>query len=100
MIHTLPGFIFTYWYYLLGAAVVCAVLCYFSETFFGALKKAVVVLVVVFIIIAGYELLTGNSIFNLPGSVEREFSTKPEHPETGHRYYKSYEERYGEKPPD
>lgn len=99
MIYSLPDFVAAYWYYLLGAAVVCAVFSYFSERFFRILKKSLVVLTVLFVLAAGYEVITGNSIFNLPGTVDRKLSEKPTEPETGHRYYKDYEERYGEKPP-
>ncbi len=100
MLHSLPGFVSTYWYFLLGAAVVCAVLGYTSKTFFSTLKKVLLVFAVVFLAVAGYELVTGRSVFNLPGSIERKLAEDPASPETGRRYYKSFEERYGEKPPD
>jgi hypothetical protein len=100
MIYSLPDFISTYWYYLLGVAVVCGIFSYKSETFLGNLKKALIVLVVILLSVAGYELITGKSIINLPGSIDRKLSEAPTDPETGHRYMKSYEERYGEKPPD
>lgn len=100
MIYTLPGFVSAYWYYLLGAAVVCAVLSYFSKRFFGVLKKSLVAFAILFVLAAGYELISGKSIFNLPGNVNRKLSEDPANLETGHRYYKKYEERYGEKPPE
>lgn len=100
MINSLPDFFAAYWYYLLGVAVLCVVLCFCSKRFFGFLKKGMVVLAIIFVLAAGYELVTGKNIFTLPGSVERKLSEDPANIETGHRYYKSYEERYGEKPPD
>ena len=100
MIYSLPDFIAAYWYYLLGVAVICAVCSYKSEKFLGNLKKAIIFLTLALAAVAGYEIVTGKSIFTLPGSVERELSKGPEDPETGRRYYRSYEERFGEKPPD
>lgn len=99
MLYSLPGFISTYWMYIAGVAVICGILAYISDKFRGLLKKVVIVGVIVMALIAGYEYFTGDSLMNLPGSVEREMSKSPEHPETGRRYYKSYEERFGEKPP-
>jgi hypothetical protein len=100
MIYTLPVFVAAYWPYLLAGAAACALLSYFSKRFFGLLQKALAVAAVLFILAAGYELATGSSLFNLPGSVDRKLSSGPENPETGRRYYKSYEERYGENPPE
>jgi len=100
MIYSLPDFFAAYWYYLLGAAVVCAVLSYLSSRFFGVLKKGLVLFAVLFALAAGYELVTGKSIFTLPGRVEKEFIKDTTNTEVEHRYYKSYEDRYGEKPPD
>jgi len=99
MLQTLPDFLATYWLYLLGAAVLCAVLSYFSEKFLAYLKKGLMLIAIVFALVAGYELVTGNSIFYLPGSVDRKLSEPSKNVETGRRYYKSYEERYGDKPP-
>ncbi len=100
MLYTMPDFLATYWMYLAGIGALCAVFSYFSEKFRVYLKRGVIAFAVVFALIAGYELVTGNSIFNLPGSVDRKLSEQPEKAETGRRYYKSYEERYGEPPPD
>ena len=100
MINSLPHFFSAYWYYLLGAVVICAVLSYFSKRFFGYMKRGLVVFAIIFVLAAGYELVTGKSIFTLPGSVEKEFLKDTSNTEVEHRYYKSYEERYGEKPPD
>lgn len=95
MLNSLPDFISTYWMYLTGLAVVLAVICYFSEKFFDYLKKGILLFVIVFALVAGYELVTGKSIFKLPGSIDRKLSEEVKKPETGRRYYKSYEERYG-----
>ncbi|MDW7772507.1 MAG: hypothetical protein SCH71_06395 [Desulfobulbaceae bacterium] len=100
MIYSLPDFLASYWPYLLGAGVVCALLSYASRRFLGFIKKILILLAILFVLSAGYELITGSSIFILPGSVERKLSGDPDDIEEGHRYYKSYEERYGEKPPD
>jgi len=100
MLETLPGFVEAYWMYLAGAAVLCALLCYFSEKMREYLKKAGIILAVVFALIAGYELITGDNILNLPGDVDRELSKSPVSQGKSHRYYKSYEERFGEPPPD
>ena len=100
MIYSLPDFISTYWYFLLGAAVICGVLSYRSKKICSNLKKTLIVVAVVFLAVAGYELITGNSIVDLPGSVDKKLSEGPADPEKGHRYYKGYEERYGEKPPE
>ncbi|MCL7487485.1 MAG: hypothetical protein M8357_04850 [Desulfobulbaceae bacterium] len=100
MIYTMPDFLAANWIYLAGIGALCAVFSYFSEIFRGYLKKGVITFAVVFVLIAGYELVTGNSIFNLPGSVDRKLSEQADKVETGHRYYKDYDERYGEPPPD
>jgi hypothetical protein len=100
MIYSLPDFLSAYWPFLLGAAVLCGAASYKSETFFSNLKKVLVVLAAVFLVVAGYELISGRSVFNLPGSIEKKLAEDPTNPETGRRYYKSFEERYGEKPPD
>ncbi len=94
MLQTLPDFLSMYWIYLGVVAVLCVVLSYFSEKFLGYLKKGLLVFGVVFALIAGYELVTGNSIINLPGSIDKKLSESPKNPETGRRYYKSYDERY------
>lgn len=99
MLQSLPGFVSTYWMYLAGVAAACAVLAFISEKFRGMITKAVIAGVVVLGIIAGYEYFTGTSLVNLPGKVNREMSKAPENPETGRRYYQSYEERFGDKPP-
>jgi hypothetical protein len=44
-------------------------------------------------------VVTGRNIFSLPGSVDRKLGEDPSQTETGRRYYKSYEERYGEGQP-
>lgn len=100
MIYTLPAFVAGYWPYLLGIAVFLAVLSYYSKRFYSVLKKVILIFVALFAVAAGYELLTGSSIISLPGKVERELNKTPTDHETGHRYYKSYEERYGEKTPE
>ncbi len=98
MLESLPGFLQAWWMYLAGAALVCAVACYFSVRLRGGLKKGLLLVLVIFGLIAGYELVTGKNIFRLPGEVDRELSKRPEHPETGRRYYVSPEERYGRDP--
>ena len=100
MLNSLPDFFSAYWYYLLAAGVACVVLSFYSKRFFGFLKKGLVLLTIVFVLAAGYELVTGKSIFTLPGGIEKEFIEDTTNMEVEHRYYKSYEERYGEKPPD
>ena len=100
MIYSLPDFISTYWYYLLGIAVVCGIFSYKSETFLDNLKKVLIVLAVILLSVAGYEFITGKSLIYLPGSIDSKLSETPSNPETSRRYMNSYEERYGEKPPN
>ena len=100
MIYSLPGFLNTYWPYLLGVVAIICLLCFLSERLRNFIKKIAVIAAVIFVLAAGYELITGNNLFTLPGSIERELTSSPQHPESGHRYYESYEKRYGEKPPD
>jgi hypothetical protein len=99
MLQSLPDFLNSYWMYLAGAVVVCAAVSYLSEKFFSYLKKALILFAVVFALIAGYELITGKSIITLPGRIDKKLAEDPSQVETGRRYYKSYEERYGEKEP-
>ena len=99
MLETLPDFCKTYWPYLLGGALACAVVSYFSDKFFGYVKKALILSAVLFCLAAGYELVTGDNLFPLPGRIEKKLSEEPRHIEKGHRYYRSYEEEYGEPPP-
>jgi hypothetical protein len=94
MLQTLPDFLSTYWIYLVVIVVLGVVLSYFSEKFLGYLKKGLLIFGVIFALIAGYELLTGNSIISLPGRIDKKLSEQPKNPETGRRYYQSYEERY------
>ena len=96
MLDSLPNFIDTYWMYLLGLVVVLTVLSYFSEKFFDYLKKGCILFAICFALVAGYEIVTGKSIFRLPGSIDKKLSEEVKDPETGRRYYKSYKERYGE----
>lgn len=100
MLAWLPYIVQTYWPYLAGFAAVCAVAAYFSRKFRVNLKRVLVVLVLLFCLAAAYELVTGRSVFRLPGDVDRELSKDPSNPESGHRYYKSYEERYGKDAPE
>ena len=99
MLDSLPEFLRSYWMYLAGAAVLCAVLSYYSEKFFSYLKKALILFAVLFALVAGYELVSGKNIFTLPGRIDQKLSEDPSQTETGRRYYRSYEERYGEKAP-
>ena len=99
MLRSLPDFVNAYWMYLAGGAVFCAILSYFSKKFFSYLQKALILCAVLFAVATGYELLTGKSLLTLPGSIERRLDADPSQVETGHRYYKSYEERYGDKAP-
>lgn len=94
MLQTLPDFLSTYWIYLVVIVVLGVVLSYFSEKILGYLKKGLLIFGVIFALIAGYELLTGNSIISLPGRIDKKLSEQPKNPETGRRYYQSYEERY------
>jgi len=100
MLHSLPEFLAGYWLYLVGVAVACGILSYFSEKFAGYLKKGIILLAVLFVLAAGYELITGNSLFSLPGSIEQKLSEDPDKVETGRRYYRSFEERFGTPPPE
>lgn len=100
MLQTLPEFLGLYWLYLLGAAAACAVLSYFSGKFFSWLKKGMVLFAIIFVLAAGYELITGKSLFSLPSGIERKLSEEPGKVETGRRYYRSFEERYGTPPQD
>lgn len=99
MLRSLPDFLNSYWMYLAGAVVLCGVMSYFSEKFFSYLKKGLIIFAVVFSLAAGYEFVTGKSIFNLPGRIDKKMGEEPSKTETGRRYYKSYEERYGDKAP-
>lgn len=99
MLDSLPDFLNSYWMYLAGAVVVCGVTSYFSEKFYSYLKKGLIIFAVVFALAAGYELMTGKSIFTFPSRLDRKLAEDPSKTETGRRYYKSYEERYGEKAP-
>lgn len=96
MLHGLPDFLSVYWMYLVWVAALCAVLSYFSEKFLAYLKKGLIVFGILFSLVAGYELVTGSSIISLPGRVDKKLSEDPKNPEKGHRYYQSYEERYGD----
>jgi len=99
MLASLPDFLATHWLYLLIAAVVCAVFSYKSEKFTAYLKKGLILFAILFCLAAAYELLTGKDLFSLPGSIESKLSDDQGKVETGRRYYKSYEERFGEPPP-
>lgn len=99
MLESLPEFLRSYWMYLAGAAVVFAAMSYYSEKFFGYLKKGLILFAVLFALVAGYELISGKNIFTLPGSIDKKLSEEPSQTETGRRYYRSYEERFGEKTP-
>lgn len=99
MLRSLPEFLNSYWMYLAGAAVICAAMSYFSEKFFSYLKKGLILGAVLFALVAGYELMTGKSIFTLPGRIDKKMSEKPSETETGRRYYRSYDERLGDKEP-
>ncbi len=98
MLQSLPDFLATYWMYIAGAAVLFAVGCYFSDKFRGNLKKGLLVFGVIFALFAGYELVTGNSIFNLPGSVNKKLSESPKNTESGYNYYNK--DRWGDAMPD
>lgn len=99
MIQSLPDFLNAYWPYLAGFAVFCAIIAYLSEKFSSYLKKTVIVLAVLFALVAGYEMITGKDIFTLPGRIDKKLTDDPSETETGRRYYKSYEERFGEEAP-
>ena len=94
MLQSLPGFLSTYWIYLAVVVVLFFVLSYFSDKFQTYLKKGMIIFGVVFALVAGYELITGNNIVNIPGSVDRKLSEDSKNIEKGRRYYQSYEERY------
>ncbi len=91
---SLPDLLSAYWIYLAGVVILFSVLSFFSEKFLTYLKKGLIVFGLVFALVAGYELVTGKSIISLPGRVDKSLSKQPENPETGRRYYQSYEERY------
>ena len=99
MLDSVPEFLRSYWMYLAGAALLCAVMSYYSEKFFSYLQKALILFAVLFALVAGYELVSGKNIFTLPGRIDKKLSEDPAQTETGRRYYKDYEERYGEKEP-
>ena len=98
MLQSLPDFLSTYWMYLAGVAVLFAVGSYFSDKFRANLKKGLVVLGVIFALFAGYELITGKNIFNLPGSVNKKLSESPKNTESGYNYYKK--DRWGDALPE
>lgn len=100
MLASLPDFLNVYWAYLAGIALLCAAGSYFSRKFRVNLKRVVVILALLFAAAAAYELVTGRDIFSLPGDVDRKLSEDPTNPEKGHRYYQSYEERFGEDAPE
>ena len=87
MLNSLPGFIEVYGLYLAGVIVAFAVAAYFSETFLKNLKKGLIIFGVVFVIIAGYEVITGNDIFTLPGDVDEQLSERPSKSEGAANYY-------------
>ncbi len=97
MLDSLPDFLSAYGYYLVGLAILCGIASYFSKTFFKNLKKFLVIFGVIFAVIAGYELITGNDIFSLPGRVDKKLSEQPKDVESGHTYYKK--DRWGEAMP-
>ena len=97
MLDSLPDFLSTYRYYLAGIVILCGVASYFSSTFFKNLKKGLVVFAVIFVVIAGYELISGNDIFSLPGRVDKKLSEHPKDVESGYNYYKK--DRWGESMP-
>lgn len=99
MLQSLPDFLSAYWIYLAGVVVLFSVVSFFSEKFLTYLKKGLIIFGVVFALFAGYEMVTGNSIISLPGRMDKKLSESPENPETGRRYYQSYEERYGDNLP-
>lgn len=99
MLQSLPDFVHSYWMYLAAGAAICAGLSFLSEKFLAYMKKGLLLAAALFALAAGYEMFTGNNIFTLPGRVDRKLEQGPAQVETGRRYYKSYEERFGEKPP-
>lgn len=99
MIHSLSLLLEAYWYYFLGAAVLCAALCFYSNTLCEYMKKGAILLAILFALAAAFELVTGKNILTLPASIDKKLSEKPSHPEKGH-LYKYDGKRYGEKPPD
>ena len=99
MLQSLPDFLSAYWIYLAGVVVLFSALSFYSENFLMHLKKGLIIFGVVFALVAGYELVSGNSIISLPGRMDKKLSESPKNPETGRRYYKSYEERYEGAPP-
>ena len=99
MLLSLSDFLNSYWMYLVGGAAACGIMSYFSEKFYRYLKKALILFAVLFALAAGYEVVSGRNIFSLPGRVDQKLDEESSRTETGRRYYKSYEERYGEKPP-
>ncbi|GAB4334977.1 MAG: hypothetical protein Kow0089_04460 [Desulfobulbaceae bacterium] len=99
MLKTLPDFLVGYWMYAAGAVVSLALLAWFSEKMREHIKKALLLFLLLFALGAGYELVTGKSLVSLPTRMDRKLSEQPKNIETGRRYYKSYEERFGEPPP-
>jgi hypothetical protein len=99
MLQSLPDFVQSYWMYLGAGVAICIGLSFLSEKFFAYLKKGVLLAAALFALAAGYEMFTGKNIFSLPGRVDRKLEQGPAQVETGRRYYKSYEERFGDRPP-
>lgn len=97
MLDSMPDFLSSYRYYLVGLAVVFGIASYFSSTFFKNLKKGLVIFAAIFAVIAGYELITGKDIFSLPGRVDKKLSEHPKDVESGYNYYKK--DRWGEAMP-
>jgi len=98
MLQSLPDFLSAYWIYLAGVVVLCALLGYFSDKFRANLKKGLIIFGVIFALVAGYELVTGNNIVNLPGSVNKKLSESPKNAEKGYNYYNK--DRWGDAMPD
>ena len=98
MLQSLPDFLSAYWIYLAGVVVLFSALSFYSEKFLTYLKKGLIIFGVVFALVAGYELVSGNKIVNLPGSVNKKLSESPQDTEKGYNYYKK--DRWGDAMPD
>ncbi|MEN8190662.1 MAG: hypothetical protein ABFS19_12520 [Thermodesulfobacteriota bacterium] len=75
---------------------VLAVLYFTSEKLRKHVKKATFSIVVIIVVSVGYYLITGKTVLEIPGQINRTLSKRPGSSEsTNPSYYQSVEKRYG-----
>lgn len=87
MLSRLPDFLTDYWIYLLPLVIFFSVLAFFSLKVRETLKMALSILGVVFALIIFYELVTGNSIFNISRGLSKILQTEAKNEPKGPGYY-------------